>query len=87
MEELTNGQALMNCPGVHESFTPDEAKRRIKAILASGAVRFSRHAREQIEARKLDETDCLNTLRGGWVAEGECEPARGATRCTRTGSA
>lgn len=63
----------MNCPGVNEPFTPAEAKRRILAIVAGGSVRFSRHAREQMEARRIDETDCLNVLRGGWVAQGESE--------------
>lgn len=56
-----------------EPLAPDDARRRILALVSSGCVRFSRHALERIAARELDMADCLNVLRGGIVGAGEWE--------------
>lgn len=36
-----------------------------RAVLSDGELRFTRHARERMQERDLDETDIANVLRGG----------------------
>ena len=56
-----------------EPIKPEEAKRLILQILKSGAVTYSRHAKEEILADNMTTLDCENVLRGGVVLPGEYE--------------
>lgn len=56
-----------------ERFTPDAARKLIRTALAAGAVTFSRHCLEQLDARDLDRFLCLDVLSGGVVEEPEME--------------
>ncbi len=51
------------------------ARKLISAILASGRVGFSRHAREEMEKDGLTEVDVTNVLRGGHITE-PAEPGK-----------
>ncbi len=42
-----------------------------KILRASGAISFSRHARQEMEADDLTEPDFVNTLRCGNVSDGD----------------
>lgn len=56
-----------------EPLGPDEVKRLIRQILASGRFIYSGHARKEILADSLTTLDCENVLRGGIVRPGEYE--------------
>ena len=59
-----------------QPFSKGEAKKRLRKILNSGFVSYSRpHAIERLEERKLSMLDCENVLRGGIVDEAEYENA------------
>ena len=58
---------------MQEPLAPDDAKRLIREILASGDVRFSRHATEEMASDDLEALDCINVLRGGFVEPAEFE--------------
>ena len=50
-----------------EPFTPADARKLIREILAVGEVQFSGHANKEMADDQLQTTDCLNVLRGGVV--------------------
>lgn len=52
-----------------EPLTKVEARRHIQAILSKGTTSLTRHARQRMEERKLEMSDCLNVLRCGFVEE------------------
>lgn len=59
-----------------QGLTPDQAKSRIRKALQSGSadvVSFSGHAFREMTRDKLETTDILNALRGGWVDPAEYE--------------
>lgn len=57
-----------------QPFSKVEAKKRLRKILSSGFVSYSRpHAIERLEKRNLSMVDCENVLRGGIVDEAEYE--------------
>lgn len=57
-----------------EPLKPGEARKLIQHILKNGYVTYSRpHAIERMEEREMDNSDCINILRGGKVRAGEYE--------------
>jgi hypothetical protein len=56
-----------------EPFSPAEAKRRIVAILTTGDVAFSGHARRELAKDSLTTVDAANVLRAGSVDPAEAE--------------
>ena len=57
-----------------EPLKPSESRKLILHILKNGDVTYSQpHAIERMEERKIDNSDCINILRGGKVKEGEFE--------------
>jgi hypothetical protein len=58
---------------LREPLSPALSKALIRSILASGDVRFSGHARDEMAADGLTAVDCINVLRGGVVQEPELE--------------
>lgn len=56
---------------LQEPLDPEAARRRIRALVAGGRIRYSRHALDQVSARRLDMADCLNVLRAGGVGPAE----------------
>jgi hypothetical protein len=58
---------------LREPLSPPAARKLIRAILADGAVNFSKHARDEMAKDRLAEIDIVNVLRGGIVAPGEWE--------------
>ena len=54
-----------------EPLTPTEAKKRIRAILVTGTVDFTTHAREELQKDNLGTGDALNVLRAGVVEPAE----------------
>lgn len=58
---------------MHEPLSPVEAKQRIRSILTEGRLFFTSHAQEELDADDLQQTDCVNVLRGGVVRPAEYE--------------
>ncbi len=58
---------------MREPLSPPEARRLIRAILATGEVVSSRHATREMEKDDLTMVDCINVLRGGVVEPAEWE--------------
>jgi hypothetical protein len=58
---------------LREPLSPRDAKRLIARILATGDVRFSQHALDEMAKDHLDTVDCTNVLRGGVVDPPEWE--------------
>lgn len=56
-----------------EPYSPSAVKRLLVAILATGSLRFSRHAYDEMAKDGLRETDVVNTLRAGVPQPGEFE--------------
>lgn len=53
---------------------PDQARRRIRAILETGIVTYAiPHALERLRQRNISMVDCENVLRGGVVDPAEWE--------------
>jgi Domain of unknown function (DUF4258) len=46
-----------------------EARKLLSRILLNGAVVFSRHARQEMEADDLNEPDVVNILRAGMISD------------------
>lgn len=44
-----------------------KAKRLITSILGGGMVSFTGHALKEMARDSMNEQDCVNVLRGGWV--------------------
>jgi len=55
-----------------EPLVPTDARKLIRQILEDGDVEFWYHARQEMAKDRLSQIDCLNVLRGGWPAAGEC---------------
>lgn len=47
-----------------EPLSNHDARRLIREILATGAVRFTRHATERMAERKISEVDVMHALKG-----------------------
>ncbi len=58
---------------LREPLSPPAARKHIQAILAEGAVNFTKHARDEMAKDRLVEIDVVNVLRGGKVEPGEWE--------------
>ena len=58
---------------MQEPLSPVAAKQRIREILENGRVYFTAHAQEELDADELQQTDCVNVLRGGVVRAPEYE--------------
>lgn len=56
-----------------DRLSPDEAKQRILKIIREGVVSFSAHAFQEMKKDRIETTDIVNVLRGGWVEEAEWE--------------
>ena len=56
-----------------EPLAPDDAKARIRSIIADGHVTYSRHAQEEMAADGISLVDAVNVLRGGVVRPAELE--------------
>ena len=56
-----------------EPFSPPDARTRIREVLATGAVVFSRHAIAELRADGLSRNDAIAVLRGGVVEPAEFE--------------
>ena len=66
---------------------PDQARRRIRAILETGIVTYAiPHALERLRQRNISIVDCENVLRGGWSIRRNGRTAPGATRSGRRNS-
>lgn len=50
-----------------DALSPQDAKARVLHILRDGIVAWTKHARAEMAADALTESDCMNVLRGGWV--------------------
>lgn len=48
-------------------------KQLAREVISTGEYTFSRHAREQLITRGLDDQDVVNVLRAGWAENGEFE--------------
>lgn len=57
----------------NEPFTPSQAKKLAVAILGSGTVIFTGHARRELKKDGLSEADAINTIRGGVYEPAEFE--------------
>ncbi len=55
-----------------EPLTPSDGRKLICKILEERDVEFWHHAQEEMTKDGLSQVDCLNVLRGGWPAAGEC---------------
>lgn len=66
---------------LREPLTVQAAKKLIKAILAEGAVNFTKHAREEMAKDKLTEIDVVNVLREARWNLASGRTAHGATGC------
>ena len=60
-------------PVLREPLSTVAAKELVLAILASGTVAYSRHAREELAKDRLTAVDAVNVLRGGVVEPAELE--------------
>jgi hypothetical protein len=56
---------------VKEPLSPAKAKPRIREILRTGTVRYSKHALDEMKNDELTTVDGDNVLGGGWVEPGE----------------
>lgn len=63
-----------------EPFRGADAKRFVRAILDTGTVTFTRHAREEMTDDDLDDRDVVNVLRGGRMRDEDVEFENGAWR-------
>jgi hypothetical protein len=53
---------------IEHPLNPVRAKQLLRSIVATGDLSYIRHAREQMEERKINEQDVENILNGGTVA-------------------
>ena len=59
---------------LQEPLRPDEARRLLREILASGTITYAiSHALDRLRQRNISILDCENVLRGGVVDPGEWE--------------
>ena len=56
-----------------EPLTDARLRELCRAVLSEGELRFTRHARERMVERQLDETDVANVLRGGVMGHADLE--------------
>jgi hypothetical protein len=61
-----------------EPLRPSEAKKLLRAIIASGDVGFTSHALEEMEKDGISQAEAIGVLRGGIVDPAEFE--RGSWR-------
>ena len=57
---------------LREPLAPTEARRLIRRIIEEGEVEFWGHAQREMAKDGLSQLDCVNVLRAGWPAAGEC---------------
>ena len=50
-----------------------DAQKLAREILEEGDTAFSNHAFKQMGARDLEEIDCVNVIRGGWMQKKDLE--------------
>jgi hypothetical protein len=53
--------------------SPDQVKRLLAQILATGRLTYSGHALREMANDRLEITDVANVLRGGWSDPAELE--------------
>lgn len=75
---------MYSVPWVTEPLDNAKAKKLITSILQGGTVSFTGHAQQEMANDDLNEQDCLNVLRGGWVEFSELVSGTWRYRvCTR----
>jgi hypothetical protein len=57
----------------NEPLSAADARKLIRAILDTGVVSLTKHARIEMRKDEMDEVDVFNVLRGGFVQEAEWE--------------
>jgi len=67
-----------------EPLTSDQTKKLLVAILVSGVVQFTGHARREMAGDGITEDEVIGVLRGGVVEPAEFENDRWRCRVRRT---